>query len=254
MAVTEDEVRLKKRFCELAEKSYRQNIYLFTSFLGLGEQACFHEAASQFRHVPCTLFGGDPACERLMVRFGNIEQMGYEEEFPIACLQIRPSAPKFAEKLEHRDYLGALINLGLERSTMGDIFVGERAAYVYCQDSIAPFICENLTRVRHTTVHCEQVEQIDRDALPHLEDKVVNAASERLDVILAAVYNLSRSQCIELFRAGRVYVNGRLYENNSGQPKSGDIISLRGYGRFMYGGVEYETKKGRYGVRVQVYR
>ena len=66
--------------------------------------------------------------------------------------------------------------------------------------------------------------------------------------------NNQRSQVLELFRAGKVFVGGRLYENNSGQPKEGEVISLRGFGRFIYGGVTYETKKGRYMVRVQEYR
>lgn len=252
--MTEDENRLKKRFAELAEKSYQQNIYLFTGFLGSGEQTLFYRTAPQFAHVPYTLFGGNNACERLMVRFGNADMMGYEEDFPIVCLQIRPTAPKFAEDLTHRDYLGALINLGIERSTMGDIFVAEKEAFVYCQESMAEYICGNLTRVRHTLVLCSRVEQIPDEALPHLVEKSVNVASERPDVILSGVYNLSRSQSIELFRSGKVFVNGCLCENNSGQPKPGDIISLRGYGRFVYGGVVYETKKGRYAVKVEVYQ
>lgn len=250
----EDDARLKKRFAELAEKSYQQNIYLFTGFLGLGEQTLFYETAPQFPHVPYTMSGGHPSCERLMVRFGSADSMGYEEDFPIACLQIRPTAPKFSEALTHRDYLGALINLGIERTVLGDIFVAEKAAFAYCQDNMADYICENLSRIRHTAVTCSRVEQIAEDALPHLAERTVNVASERLDVILAGVYHLSRSQCVELFRAGKVFVGGRLYENNSGQPKPGDIISLRGYGRFVYGGVVYETKKGRYAVKVELYQ
>lgn len=251
---TEEELRQMKRFAELAEKSYQQNIYLFTGFLGLGEQTLFYRAAPQFSHVSYTLFGGHPSCERLMVRFGDVEQMGYEGEYPIACVRIRPSAPKFAEALTHRDYLGALINLGIERSVIGDIFTAEKAAFVYCQDNMSGYICENLTRVKHTAVICELAETVPEEALPHLTEKTENVASERLDVILAAVYHLSRSQCIELFRSGRVFVNGCLYENNSGKPKQGDIVSLRGYGRFVYDGVVYETKKGRFAVKVEVYQ
>ena len=252
--LTDDEIRLQKRFAELAEKSYQQNIFFFTDFLGLGEQTLFHQIRRQFAHVPCTMFGGHEACERVMVRFGSADMMGYEEDFPIVCLEIRPAAPKFAEMLGHRDFLGALINLGIERSVMGDIFVAEKGAYVYCQDTMADYICENLTKVKHTIVTCHRVDQIPAEALPRLVERTVNVASERLDVILAAVYNLSRNQALELFRAGKVFVGGRLYENNSGQPKEGDVISLRGFGRFIYGGVTYETKKGRYMVRIQQYQ
>ena len=250
----EEEERLKRRFAELAEKSYRQGIYLFTGFLGLGEQAVFHRAAAQFAPVTVRLFGGHAACERVMARFGDAEAMGYEEEFPIACLELRAAAPKFAEKLTHRDYLGALVNLGIERSVLGDIFVAEEAAYAYVQENMAAFICENLERVRHTAVRGRQVETAPKEALPRLEQTSVNVASERLDVIVSAVYHLSRSQSIELFRTGRVFIGGRLCENNSVQPKNGDIVSVRGFGRFVYGGVAHETKKGRYAVQVELYR
>ncbi len=250
----EEEERLKKRFAELAEKSYRQNIYCFTDFLGLMEQNLFHEAISRMAYVPFTAFGGNEACERVMIRFGSEETTGYEEPFPIACLHIRPSAPKFAESLTHRDYLGTLTGLGIERSVLGDIFVVEKEAYVYCQDNMASYICENLTRVRHTAVICEQTEAAPETSLPRLEEGRVNVASERLDVLVAAVYRLSRNQSMELFRAGKIFVNGKLIENNSVQPKEGDIVSVRGFGRFVYRGTAGETRKGRLYAQVGIYR
>lgn len=250
----EEEERLKRRFIELAEKSYRQGIYLFTGFMGLGEQTIFHQAAARFAHVPFRLFGGHVSCERVAARFGDAKMMGYEAEFPIVCLEIRAAAPKFAENLGHRDYLGALINLGIERSVLGDIFVAEKAAYAYVQEGMAAFICENLDRVRHTTVVCGRVETVPEEALPRLEAATVNVASNRLDAVVSAVYHLSRSQSMELFRAGRVFIEGRLCENNSAQPKPGEIVSVRGFGRFVYEGVLHETKKGRYAMQVKLYK
>lgn len=249
----EEEARLKKRFVELAEKSYRQNIYCFTGFLGLLEQTLFYEAISQFPYVSYTAFGGNDACERQMIRFGDRDTLGYEEDFPIACLHIRPTAPKFAETLNHRDYLGTLMGLGIERSVLGDIFVTGKEAYVYCQDSMVSYICDNLNRVRHTAVVCEQAKKVPDTALPRLMEERVNVASERLDAVVAAVYHLSRSQSMELFRAGRIFINGRLTENNSVQPREGDIVSVRGFGRFIYRGIAGETRKGRIYAQVEIY-
>ncbi len=250
----EEEERLKKRFAELAEKSYRQNVYCFTGFLGLLEQTLFYETVPRFSYVSFTAFGGSEVCERQMIRFGSEEVLGYEEPFPIACLHIRPSAPKFAEKLNHRDYLGTLIGLGIERSVLGDIFVTDQDAYVYCQENMASYICTNLDRVRHTAVICEQADKVPATALPRLEEERVNVASERLDAVVAAVYRLSRSQSMELFRGGRVFIDGRLTENNSVQPREGSIISVRGFGRFVYRGIAGETRKGRLYALVAVYR
>ena len=87
-----------------------------------------------------------------------------------------------------------------------------------------------------------------------IEQIAVLSASERIDGIVAKVYNFSRSQSIELFRGKKVYVNSRLCENNSYLLKNGDTISVRGYGKFVYNGVEYLTKKGKLSVKVGIYK
>ena len=80
------------------------------------------------------------------------------------------------------------------------------------------------------------------------------SASERIDGVIAKVYNMSRSQSIEYFRAKKVYVNSRLCENNSYQLKQQDVVSVRGYGKFVYNGVGYQTKKGKLSVKVGIYK
>lgn len=200
------------------------------------------------------LFQSTLPAKRQMIRFGSAEELGYEEPFPIASLRIHPAAPRFAEKLEHRDYLGTLLGLGIERSVLGDIFLLDTDAYVYCQESMATYFCGNLNRVRCTTVTCEPVDQVPPTALPRIEEERVNVASGRLDAMVAAVCRLSRSQSAELLRAGKIFVGGRLAENGSFQVKEGDIVSVRGYGRFVYRGIDGETRKGRLYARVGRYR
>ena len=150
--VTEEE-RITARFCELAEACYARGRYTFTDFLGLSELDLFFAAQPRFSYVPYTAFGGAAGCERVMVRFGDEESLGYTEEpFPIACLLLQPAAPKFAEPIGHRDCLGALMNLGIKRECLGDIAVCEGGFYLFCEEKLAPYIRENLTRVRHTAV------------------------------------------------------------------------------------------------------
>ena len=112
----QEEEREMRRFEELAEQCYARSRYTFTDFLGLSEYALFLTASPRFSYVPYTVFGGAEGCERVMVRFGSAEVLSYPEEaFPIACLLIAPSAPKFAEPFSHRDCLGAVMNLGIKR-------------------------------------------------------------------------------------------------------------------------------------------
>lgn len=249
-----ERLQLRKRLAELSRKSYEQNIYTYTGFLSMAEQDIFYGMPAEEKGKDYHLFGGKEDCERRMLRFGSLENLGYEEDFPIVCLAIRPLMEKFADNATHRDFLGALMNLGIDRSNVGDIFIVGKSAYVFCTEKIAPYITENLDKVRHTNVKCSLADA--REELPAKEPEEVRftVASERADGIVAKIYRLPRTQSLELFKGKKVYVNGRLNENNSYAMKSGDVVSVRGYGRFVYYGAGYETKKGKWSVTAGVYK
>ena len=118
-------LNVRKRLTELAEKAYRENRYIFTDFLNISQLSAYHEMKKEFIQTGSSLFGGCPECERCVVRFGSEDTLGYDQPFPIAVLKIAPVNPKFAEKLTHRDYLGSIIGLGLEREKIGDIIIKE---------------------------------------------------------------------------------------------------------------------------------
>lgn len=245
--------QLQNRLRDLAEKSYRQNLFTFTGFLGLREQDVFWRMEPELKFAGYTLFGGAEGTDRRMIRFGNVQEAGYETPFPIVCIHIEPLAAKFADPLSHRDFLGALMNTGIERSTMGDIRAGEKEAYLFCTDTMADYICQNLEQVKHTRVSCTVVS----DWAEILQEEpvicCVQVASLRVDAMLAKLYNKSRSDCLELFRSGRVFVDGRLCENNSRILKSGETVNARGFGKFVVRGEIRQTKKGKLCVEAAVY-
>lgn len=247
-------LQLKRRLSDLAEKSYRQNLYTFSGFLGLAElEVCYRmEKELSFSHP--ALFGGDEEAERKVIRFGSPEEFGYEEDYPIACIHVKPLLSKFSDDFSHRDFLGALMNLGMERSCIGDIRVGEREGYVYCLNNMAEFICENLLQVKHTHVSCEVVEKIGKTETDEPEHVEVLAESLRIDGCLSKLYHISRTESFTLFQSARVYVDGRLCENNSRQLKPGELVNVRGYGKFRFEGIKYETKKGKLCLMAEVFR
>ena len=254
MADDKDLQQLKKRLLELAKRSYSHGIYTFTPFLGLSEQQAFYEIQRDVGYAGYGMEGGNLLCERKIIRFGSPDILGYEEPYPIRCLRVEPLTPKFAEQLTHRDFLGAIMNLGIERSTVGDIFVQDKEALVFCQESIAPFLTENLEQVKHTHVKCAVTEAADYLRPPVTEEVFLSVSSSRIDSVVSKVYNIARSRSLELFRAGRVFVNGRLTQNNSYSLKSGDAVTARGFGRFTYVGEQGETRKGKTRVCVEIYR
>ena len=244
---------LKKRLAELAEKSYRNSHYVFTNFLNMAEMNAFYEMRKELSYIPYTAFGGTEQCERLMLCFGSEEVFGYEESFPICCIQAEPLIEKFADNFSHRDFLGAIMNLGIEREVVGDIAVKGKKAFIFCTEKIAPYIAENLVQVKHTSMRCTILEEAPEILKPTLEKKEVTAASERIDAVLGKLCNLSRSQSVLAFREKKIFVNGRQCENNSYQLKAGDVVTFRGFGKFVYEGVKYETKKGKVCAEVSVY-
>ena len=249
-----EDLMLQKRFADLARRSYTQNMYTFTDFLSLPELDLFYQNEPQLKFAGVTVFGGSEGCDRKIIRFGSPDELGYEEPFPIVCITIEPLIEKFGENLNHRDYLGALMNLGIERENLGDIFIKGKTGYVFCLERIAEYIIDNLAQVRHTHVKLKVLEQEEEFIQKEIEEMVVLSASERIDGVIAKVYNMSRSQSIEHFRAKKVYVNSRLCENNSYQLKQQDVVSVRGYGKFVYNGVGYQTKKGKLSVKVGIYK
>lgn len=255
--------QLRNRLRELADKSYHQSIYTFSPFLGLAEQDVFWQMERELQYAGYTLCGGvvsgeeagqEISADRKIIRFGRPEELGYEEPFPIVCIHMKPLLAKFSDRFSHRDFLGALMNLGIDRSTIGDIKVGEKEGYLFCMESIAEYICENLDKVKHTNIKCAVVKDMGEVPVEQPEEMTVLASGERIDGVISKVYNMSRADSLSMFREKKVYVNGKLCENNSKTLKTGEVVNVRGFGKFVYLGVQYETKKGKLNLKVAVYK
>ena len=241
-----------KRIRELANLSYQRDIVTFSDFLNLNEQNMVSSLKQQFPQVVMETFGGYDNAERQMVAF-HPDALAFTWEYPIDCLKIEPKAIKFSENLSHRDYMGALLNLGVDRSVIGDIIVQEKAAWFFCQSKMTEFFLENLCRVRRTNILITKVNDPEEFPHPNLESINGTCASVRLDSLIALAFKASRSSMVSYIESGQVFVNGKLITSNGYDPKEGDIVSVRGKGRFIFDGVSHQTKKGRCGVRILLY-
>lgn len=239
----EENEQLKKRFAELASRAERTGIPQETKFLNMAEQSELDSL-----RVPVMLFGGFDGAERRVAVFGAEE--GYEPG--IVTVMIAPASRKFADDLTHRDFLGALMALGINRETLGDIVIKDGAGYLVCLNSIAPYVIENLNEVKRTSVRCS-LSAVPDEIASGGEEKSLVVASERLDAMIAAVWRVPREEAKALCEKGLVFVNSRLAQKGGASVPEGSVISVRGRGRFVYMGLERETKKGRLRVRVKVY-
>ena len=240
----------QKRFDELAQRANERGYTVYSDFLGLSE---ISELSAMLFPVPAVIWGGYEDAERCVACFGDREYFVDNSDYPIKCILITPVNQKFADTLSHRDFLGSLMGLGIRREMLGDIIISENCGYLFCLDTILDYIIENLTQVRHTTVKCEITEKIPANVLPQAENCEIIVSSERLDVIVSAIYKMSRSQVLPLFHTEKVFVNGIAKSSPSVIVNVNDKVSVRGFGRFIYKGVLRRTKKDRLVISVEVF-
>lgn len=250
--MNKEEVMLQKRLIELSNLSYKRDIVTFSDFLNLNELNILHTTPKDLFPSRYETYGGYEPAERQMVAFLP-DALYYDYQYPISVLRISPANRKFAEELTHRDFLGGILHLGIERSCLGDLLVEDSVCHVFVTDTMADFICEQLTRIRHTVVKTEKIDGESFSFTPRLETMKGTVASVRLDTVLSVAFPLSRSRMTGLVEGGKVFVNGKLITSNGYRLKEGDIISVRGMGKLVYQGVLSETKKGRQYIQVGKY-
>lgn len=238
-----------RHLLDLCRKSEKTGSWQYSGFLSLAEQDDFLRS-KETAGFSFLLTGGYENAERKILAAGNEAEMG-PPDLPVCVIAVKPKSEKYAEELTHRDYLGAVLGLGIERSLIGDILVRERRAWFFCMRSAAKMLVSSLNQVRRTTVTAEIAAADVPELQPRYASLRVNVSSERLDAVIAAFANLSRGQTDKLFAAEKVFVNSRMITDRSVRLKEGDIFSVRGFGKAVYDGIEYETKKSRYMVRLR---
>ena len=170
------------------------------------------------------------------------------DEDAVVALRIRGSGFR---TLSHRDYLGSILGLGVERDAIGDIAVqNEHEAVTFCRRGLLSFLIENLTKVASDTVRCSEytLEESFTDGRRYapISDTV---ASPRLDCVVAALTNLSREDAQSAVRTGLVEVDVEPEERTDRTLTPPVTVSVRGYGRYILRAFDGETKKGRLRLR-----
>lgn len=254
-----EEQLLEKHFIDLSRQAYHRNIITYSDFLNLNEQNILHSIPKDRLYTGVIVFGGYDFAERQMAAFipdalslRDIKDLDiFRSE--ISLLHISPLNKKYSEALSHRDYLGAILNLGIERGMIGDILITDSEAIVFVKMQMQEFLTENITRIRHTSVLVTIDELTDFHYSPRYEEIKGTVASVRLDSLLSVAFSSSRSKLSGLIEGGKVFVNGRLITSNAYQVKEHDIISVRGMGKFEFIETLAFTKKKRIYVLIHKY-
>ena len=178
--------------------------------------------------------------------------------------------PELEDSIDHRGYLGAVMKLGIEREKVGDISVKSRGAQIVIKNEVQNFLIVNLgelTRFSSSEIEVENIENLEKiETQNQIElsqsEVLIEAqkielteivASLRLDNIVATLARTSRNKAVEILEQERVFLNFQNETKSSKQVKVGDIITIRGKGRFEFKEISGNTKKGRFIIKVDKY-
>lgn len=224
-----------------------------TKFLDLREVALAEQALEKLGERRWIFCGGYEEAERRVLMFlpDYVDALS-PEDVPLTAIRCTKNK---ADTLSHRDYLGALMGLQIQRECIGDILVGEHGADLIVLKEIAPFLLMNYTKAGRKHI---QTEEIPLDAVaipkPEIDSFRDTVASLRLDAVCASLFRISRSKSAEAIRSGRVFLNQRPCVHPDREVEEGDAITLRGMGRGRVEEILGESRKKRIVILLSKYR
>ncbi len=219
-------------------------------FLGFisREQSVLAQKTLAVKNVKLSLFGGYDDAERVVL--GCFPDWAEELDFPITAVTF---SYRRLDKLSHRNFLGSLMGLGITRESVGDILIEDGRAVVFLLTDISDYVLKQIQKIGRIGVKAEAGFSLplpQRDTLVECSSTV---ASERLDCIVAAICNISRSDAALKIAEGLVTVNSVVCERVTKSIESGDILSVRGKGKFIIDAVDGRTRKNRIVLKFKKY-
>ena len=235
-------------FWSVLEKAEDRHAQQTTAFTDPRQQQIAGELLHIFPgDVKCSYFGGYPEAERVRICVFPPKLAAADIQPKVSCLKIEGSFPSGI--LTHRDFLGALLGLGIKRETLGDIiYQGEEKAYLFLAPEIAPFIEQNLIKIGRYSARAEAagLEALAQDlSVKKVKEISGTVASMRADAVAGLGFGLSRSRMAPLIKGEQLKVNYQTINQPSKSVKEGDLLSLSGRGRVEVTQILGESKKGR---------
>ncbi len=230
------------------KECYEKNKTYVSNFLSLAEQEIFMIEGKKYPGLSLTFDGGMINAE---YQKAIISPAGLNVSSNISIIRISFN-PKYLT-LSHRNVLGSLIHLGIERNRIGDITISTDSAYVSVSSNMVEFIKDNLLTIHHqevtVTEYFDQIELDDKGI-----EKTIFLQSSRLDSVIAQAFNLSRDASSELIKHEMVKVNQKIVVKSFQNLKACDIISVAHKGRIKIIDDSLTSRSGRIVMKIKIYR
>lgn len=241
----------KYEFCKTKNK------ITFTDFLNISEISIIEKILKEEKIKNYIFFGGKEDADRSILIFFpekfSIEMVEKNYEKILNIIRIKlPSNVKY----EHKDYLSGIMKLGIRREKFGDILVGENGADIVSLVEVSDYLINglrDLTRFQKSEISIYSINEL-QNIETEFEKIGIIVSSIRLDNFVAELSKCSRGKAEEIIEQGRIFINSVNELKSSKKINVNDIITIRGKGKFIFDGIEKETKSGRYLLNMRKYK
>lgn len=257
--ITNDEDRfLVAKLLDKIEFVAKRNSVEYTDFLDIRQSKMLEKVMKELKLNNYFLYGGYLEAERnVLVIFPNkLEDVFKQGQFDYNSIVevIRIKLPNELKGMySHRDYLGAVIKIGMKREKVGDIITNNNGADLIVLKESAKYILEGLkglTRFSKSDFEEVKIEELNI-AEPKIQRLEIIIPSMRIDSIVSEAIRISRSKASDMIKEERVFINNELITKGSKEAKEGDKVTVRGKGRFKVGNVINTTKKGNLVLEIE---
>ncbi len=238
-----------RRLLDKIEIVLSKHIIQSTDFLDPYERRIAVSILNQFDEIAYCELGGIETAERKIIVLYPYYYKYDDQQYAINSLMIFGYINKFT----HRDFLGSILGLGINREKIGDILIHDNYAQIVVKKEISDFILISLKKVGKENI---KIKEIPRDSLKAMDlqykDFVTTVSSLRVDAVISSALKLSRNDSQKLVNSGCVKVNWEPVEKIHKELEEGDMVSTRGYGRFILNSILGISKKGRVRINIRL--
>ena len=251
-----DDKILLAQVSDKIEMCENKNKIEYTNFLDLAQIELVQNYIDKLKIENYISYGGYEQSERkLFVIYPKKFNSTVVEKNLVSIVKIvRIQLPdELKGKYAHRDYLVAVIKLGVKREKVGDIIVDNDGADIIVEKDISKFLLENLsglTRFSKSKITIEKIDNL-RTVEVRREEREIIVSSLRLDNVISELARCSRNKALDIINMERVFVNFQCETKKTKQIKTGDMVTIRGKGRFYIKELVGQTKSGRVIVKIE---
>lgn len=249
---TDEQIMLSSALDKL-DACIDRNYLTHTKFLDMRERSLVLQAVQKASGMSRLVFvGGYDDAERVCAVFipdyMDKSDMNNPDNLPFCVLRASKSA---GSELSHRDYLGALMGLGLSRTGIGDILVHEDGADIFVLHEICDFVLMEFLKAGRKNISISKIDFAEiKFAKVNMLYKEGSIASARVDSIISLAFNISRSKAQNLIARGLVYLNNAPCTKDGKDIQQGDKITVRTMGRIKIDEFTGISRKGRLFVKI----